>query len=564
MNLPRQLVVLALPTILALAGCGGTATGAPASKPLTDAQREADISNINSHFAGLQSEVLTSQANDMVAYLKTLPDIEAEGIATDGCAWGRFTDGRMLCVITNRAPGGATPDLRAPNTARPLIGQELPSQTSAYLANVFEYSGTYHMGSFHPAGYAIDGMLAPAGYQIEGSGVQLPSVESLKGVTNNGIFFMDTHGGYSKDRQGNYHYAIFTSSSTSAILDASYKSDLDSAKLIYMTADVGPGGTETHYAATPAFVTSYMKFGPNSLVFMNFCTSEDPVFKEACLNAGAGYYLGWTAPVDDESSCDCAKFVFDRLLGLYQLPPIPASPMPPETISQLAADVTTAINPRTTIPYYVGEVDPRSGLIDCQLVLTAGGGSFNQLVPILTKITTDPKGDTATLTGNFGSVQGTVDTGGTAGNPGTDLVVTSWSPTSITVQLTNSATNAIVRVSGRPSASLAINPFAGNYTGNYTGTASDGSQGGGTFTLTVQPSGNITGTGNTNVGPLPLTGAMNTASGQVQFGTGTDQDFQATFTGTFVSTSGKISASGNWNATVVSTTVTESGTWATQ
>ena len=192
--------------------------------------------------------------------------------------------------------------------------KDLPSSRQARVLNA--------MGSHfvNPTG-ALDALLSGNGYQIVGG---TGSVDSLKNVRGDGVFYISAHGGEGILRDSSHAFGLWTSTKADSNADKKYTTELDSKELCYMTGEVndtlfGANPTaETHYAITELFVLTYMTFGKNCLIYIDAFRSANQGFRDACLVASegkTGVYVGWTDYVGDQEAYRAARFVFDRLLG---------------------------------------------------------------------------------------------------------------------------------------------------------------------------------------------------------------------------------------------------------
>jgi hypothetical protein len=420
--------------IVAAGGCGGGSLR-NANKPVAPDRRMAVLEAVRVKFGSLTGTDTAAQNQEMASFMRAMPEFEASGVSDDGCAWARFTDGRLLIVANNRRPEPVRSFPVAELTTR---ASGLPEQTLVHLYDTMGTSFT------HPA-VAFRGTLIGHGYQIAGDAIKNGTVEEMKAVGGTGVFYMDAHGGSAQTRNFSWLFAIWTGTRVSSSLETAYADDLDNNRLAYMVA-LGDGANETHYAATGFFVNQYMRFGPNSLVFINACSSYDPSFRQACLAAGAGVYLGWTQPVADNSAYGAAVFMFDRLLGNNSVAPTDNPAKPPMTWNELLSAMSATTYAVTGTPF-----DTSVGSTTAFLRAAAGQGDLGPITPSIRELDVDTTAMTATLKGHFGSVTGTVDENGSIGVPGAPLKVLSWTATQIVCEIGDTTKSVIVRAGGRPS-----------------------------------------------------------------------------------------------------------------
>jgi len=63
------------------------------------------------------------------------------------------------------------------------------------------------------------------------------SVDNLKHVVGDGVFYIDTHGARGKKRDNTDAYALWTSTKFDTVMDKSLKPDWVAGRLAYITAD---------------------------------------------------------------------------------------------------------------------------------------------------------------------------------------------------------------------------------------------------------------------------------------------------------------------------------------
>ncbi|TEU16392.1 MAG: hypothetical protein E3J21_10775 [Anaerolineales bacterium] len=162
-----------------------------------------------------------------------------------------------------------------------------------------------------------------------------------------GIFYFNTHGGWRPNIHGERVYGLFTSTPVNDANDILLKEDLDKGRLRYASAphdinpdfdpevDPDPRSEEcknadppckkpytnaSHYAITAKFVEHYMSFGGNSFVYIDACSSETNEIKQAFLGKpGVSVHAGWTGSVGNGFGTSATRFLFDGLLGTFSL-----------------------------------------------------------------------------------------------------------------------------------------------------------------------------------------------------------------------------------------------------
>jgi hypothetical protein len=119
---------------------------------------------------------------------------------------------------------------------------------------------------------------ANAGYQV--GDVKAASIDNLKAVSDDAIFYIHTHGGAGqlhKKNGGQSIMALWTTELVTPQLDLRYKEDLDKETLCYMRATNDTDSAEYHYAITSAFVLEYMSFGENCFIYLDACNGMSEI-----------------------------------------------------------------------------------------------------------------------------------------------------------------------------------------------------------------------------------------------------------------------------------------------
>lgn len=416
---------------------------------VTDSLRLAALTDFNSFAGGLD---YTNPAAYMMIlqYFRSHPETyEASDTADATSVWARFKDGRLFIVSDGTTPDSSTAMRIAPQQSRPhsLRGpsDNLPSNSRARLINAlgaaFEpISGSGAEGTVN----TLRNWFSAAGYGPPPVGTA--SVDGLKLVQGDGVFYFSSHGSWGETRTGTA-YGVWTSDEVTPSNEARFSADLNSTppRLCWYRAlhnnNFFGDNREVHYAITAEFVRQYMSFGTNSLVFFNACrsnaiTSAD--FKAACIAKHAGVYLGWTNNIDGQESFKAARFFFDRLLGANQQEPYENPPQRPFEITYVLEDMLLR-----QFDHHMGN----KGVTNLVASPFYGyGGEPTLLAPSIEwAIPPFIQGDVNLLIdGSFGDNPGS---GGVATLGGNTLPVT-WSPTRLECPAPQSGGNLVVKVRG--------------------------------------------------------------------------------------------------------------------
>lgn len=435
-------------------GLSGGPPGGTGGTALTSAQIVATISSAQSQFQNMiaaGADVPTRDAQ-LVTFLKNQTTIADAGQDKDGCVWARFTNGRYYMLLDNRAPfaaqsvpgdfGQPIAHANAVRSARPKVAAESHRTASAFVrraagdrlipqskqARLIRALDTATFGDAVPV---LQDMLQRRGYQVV---VQEGSVENLRSIQNDGIFYIDTHGGIGGGKAR--FWDLWTTTPISEQNEKLYESDLADGSLIYLSAVDGTGTDgkyllKSHYGLTVNFVKKYhWGFAQDSFVYLNCCYGSDPatgpVLDLRKLAEPAGSTYGWSAPIA-QKSVPVAYYVFDRLLGTNNITPnvdMLRRPFDSEAIyTTLAAsnwnqETYTAADKSTQTSYFL-----QNGP---DFILTPN----IRTMTMQERIAEAPlQGKTQlTLHGQFGATQGTVKIGGT------EVPVLSWKPDTVVCQ----------------------------------------------------------------------------------------------------------------------------------
>ena len=459
-------ILLLVPVLLLYGGCkkseGPTSPGPPVpiGKPISDSLRTAVIGLVQQKFASLAWLNLPADNQQMAQFLKSLPAFEDAGVL-GGNAWGRFVDGRLLLVVHNRPVGDSLLGFEKSPIRRIVQDQDLPSSRQARVLNA--------MGSHfvNPTG-ALNALLSGNGYQIVGG---TGSVDSLKSVQGDGVFYISAHGGEGLLSDSSHDFGVWTSTRADSIGEKKYRTELDSKELCYLTEDVddtlyGANPTvETHYAITRRFVIAYMAFGKNCLIYIDACRSANQGFRDACLAASegeTGVYVGWTDYVGDQEAYRAARFVFDRLLGANasftnNSPPKEIPPQRPFDYKQVWADMDNRGFDRYQDRNNMGNL--------AYLTYYTKNSTFSLLAPSIMLVSVDEVNGQLHVVGTFGTDPGESDRNVSVDGVHLNVVEGMWTPTEIVCVIpasgAGSAGDVVVEVRGHKSNPVQLTDWSG-------------------------------------------------------------------------------------------------------
>ncbi len=469
---------------------------------ITDQQREVALQAIDAKFQTLEALPRDEQNQQMAAFMAGRPEFEESGFSDTSCAWGRFKDGRLVIIINNCEPepvGTTSVPLARPSQVAPsdvprnkiVTNRELepagavsipvvrPSQAvprSDMPANkkcvvCYSFGTAFVPPLIQPieTAYTINSLLAQRNY--DSAGAMPATVEVLKYYLKDvGVFYFEGHGGSGRDRAGNPVFGVWTATLVSVADDIKYKDDLDNHRLVYMHALQNlvdhTWVDEWHYGITSAFVSEYMSFSRNSLVFINSCHSrgaDASDFQNACHTQGACLYAGWTQLVVVADAFKAAPFLFDRLLGTNAVDPKENPPQRPfdyvsvwEDMKNRGLDTSTpAGSSAAKLEYYR---DPDNG-------------DFGLLAPSIRFVAVDEENQELHLGGMFGHEQSKakVKVGGqqlqiTQWQPGETVPDWDWMNCKLPCSGPGSAGDVVVEVDGHESNAKQLSDYRGTFT----------------------------------------------------------------------------------------------------
>ncbi len=400
-----------------------------------------------------------ASAAQMLAHLAAEPAFRTVGFSATGDVYAIFTDGRPLIVTVDArttstgvsdGPAGATPGAArravhatsAPRASTTAVGPTTSFEAGIPSAQFRNLNTWFSEGPAWPAKAwcresvfmsdigTMGAFMAEFGYRqvrlgdgpmgVDGA----ITVEGLKQVRGDGVFFWTTHGG-TLDPDGRIVQGLMTGTPAfQSTVEDTYADEFAEGTLLYYTGPLcmsptaclnsGGGGTVyTRLAITPKFIRKYAwSFTPYSLVFVNACASATGDMKQAFLDAGASLYLGWTRPVRLWAMCGAALDFFSLMLGLNEnggANALPAEVNPRQrpcawgdALELLRGSVQTA-----------SYMDDEDGLVELEPTANAAGPlGFLALRPSIYRTSFDErKSEWRLIGGMFGTNEGTAAIG---------------------------------------------------------------------------------------------------------------------------------------------------------
>jgi len=405
-------------------GPGGSAPDSGAGSDL-DGPRLAAIAAVEDQARSLEAQHLAplDQLTAIAAFMAARPEYMATAIDAESLsASGVFRDGRLHLVTLNYTPG---PPIVASAAAAPIsaaaAGAELPAAPYARLFHSF--------GTGFPTQASIDDAktyLTSRGWKLRSVAEGDARVETLRGVSGDGLFYINTHGGRvkagvdpSKEPEGKL-YALDSSTIVSDQLEKipEYADDLAKQRLVYFTAHNGETKSilgisyadwDTRYGITRYFVDAYWGFAAHSVVMINACfSSRNAEFIASVRAKGAEVYLGWSEKIDPATVDSSLRYLVDRMVGANKYQP-ESPPQRPFAYDLVLADMASK-----GLDVYAAT--------GAKLEVSSAAPVPPALAPSIRVMTVDESANQLKLKGGFGLEQGTVTV------DGTPLVIQSWAP----------------------------------------------------------------------------------------------------------------------------------------
>lgn len=452
--------------VLACGGGGGGGVGGGGGGGISDAQRAIAIEAVNDRFEQILAGGGTrdSQVLAIATFMDGRPEFESAGANSDDlCAWGRFADGRLLIVGNNRYPDTTPPpDFRW--TPRPKA-TFVTTPSKARLMHAFG-------PNFSQLQQPIDDMKRYLQkdnlFTITGTPEGKARLSDLRVIAGDGFFYINAHGGKGTTKSGDEVFVMASSTPYDAGTEAlpDIKADWDADLLTYYTGETGDtvGGVRqvaTTYAVNHKFVTRYMSFGKNAVVFLNVCFTanshlEVGRFRAAIRSKGAGVVMGWTQLCNSASAFNAARYFVDRLVASNDF-----QKENPDQRSFAVNEILAAMS--------------RKGLDkdgNSSLIASYGTGTTNVLLrPTIKYMFRDEINDYLVLDGEFGMEPGIVTV-----NDVPATVVGGWASQRLLTRIPSSGAGCegpvVVEVHGKKSKPRYLTGWRGTYTFSFIDTAS--------------------------------------------------------------------------------------------
>ena len=394
----RAALAAALAGCAVLHACGGKHSD-PVPSPTTTAERIAALEGVRDQLVAVSGKDPAAGAQAVVDYLRGRTEFKDAG-ASAGAVWALLRDGRPLVI-----PAQAfAPHPKVSRTAR-VDAQRSPAEMEVPegKAVVVNTVGLPFTGG-ELSSLVLD--LRASGYQTFATTGDFWRLRTDVAYGQRHVFHWKAQSGFAKD--GVRVLASSTRLNAEDEANSLTTDDfLDGSLAYFIAISADPDrGFDVRYAVTPTFVRKYMRFPPDSLVFIDADMSDDAPLKAAFFDAGASVFAGWSSfiLILTDTSVPVLTF-YDGLLGLDRFgadPELRQRSFDPESIAAWMA--------KTGLDTPVD-----AALTNTRLVVTRKDDQFGLLCPAIEQIVVDEAQQELSIVGLFGATGDlSVTIGGTA------------------------------------------------------------------------------------------------------------------------------------------------------
>ncbi len=387
---------------------------------LSPAIRILVLDSIESKLNQMPGDDYEAENQMMLEFLLSLDEIEDVTLAESGSFWASFIDGKIIYIASSRYPleDDTITKATSNNTFEPTsnaadYNNYLPSRKpdnlkvdgSGMLPSSKNFRLLDGVGSFYSKTNPIPklrSMLSSKGYTDAGGAATL---ESLRNVSGDGIFYFRTHGEEAPAASGLEIYGLWTASPVdedAELENAALSEDLAASRIIYMFFQTAwyqefESLYSHHYGITHLFIREHMSFAPNALVYIDACNSSTLGFFRNSF-VGASVFIGWDRQALYTKIQTTSQYVFDRLLGA-NLHDIPDPKQRPFAYTDLPSDPDFGPNQK------YGYSQSKRGTI-ANLGFFSLKDDFTMLAPSIKNLEIDEVNETMDINGTFGTDPG--------------------------------------------------------------------------------------------------------------------------------------------------------------
>lgn len=297
--------------------------------PIADEQRLSILEDCRSKLEELGNAKKLEDKLHLMAWLLQKTGFQSAGFLPESNAvYAVFTDGRIVLFVdtpkTDELPGGGRKRTGAEDVSPVKSSARRQEVPKANKASLFNGMGKY----FGDNTLAIEKIFKESKrkYTVER---KIASIENLKSVTGDAVFYLYTHGGGGAipnpppKKDSTYVMSLWTTDPVNSANEKAFKQELDEKKLAYMFSTFDTDKPVPHYGITGGFIKAYMSFAENSIIYVDACNSNRTVstggaftnlVMDKAVNKRATY-IGWTFETNEFMATQASQFIFDRLLG---------------------------------------------------------------------------------------------------------------------------------------------------------------------------------------------------------------------------------------------------------
>jgi len=473
---------------LLMAGCGGggsSPSGGGSAGALTETQRGAVMDAIAKKIGSLPSATLLNKeatAQEMLKYLKTLPEITQAGISDDQSIWGVFRDDMPFILINNESrPAGAGAALSAPRSSLSAPSRSAPELPAGKQARLFHMFGSVDILTSDPRDTLVH-ILNDAGYTPTKEFGSLTDFRTVRDAgQGDAVFYTGTHagvGGWLIGGSASTHFALWTNEVAKGLKDkfVQYTDPLTAKdrlapsplnpRIVLLNADISsyrfsfkiPPDIVTvgewHWGITGEFVKQYMSFSKNSFWYNGACSGFNAEFASACFSKGLSLYSGWDNEVNRIASSNSGLFLFDRMAGANN-EITQGLDLPKEVPPQRPFDWVSVLQDMQRRGLAASPDSP-SAILHIQPNPDANQANFGELAPSIASLSVTNNQTQLHINGTFGTTPGKVTINGQ------DVGLQSpWDPNSLVCTLppgeeSGGKGDVVVEVNGHKSNSVPL------------------------------------------------------------------------------------------------------------
>lgn len=406
-------------------------------KPLTDEARLSALDKCDAKIKELKEMKTAADRTQFISWAKQQPEFRTAGLLDGSGVYAVFTDERLAFFVDTPLTGDPSDGGRkrveesvdsnkeGNNSGRVNQSARTTAVPKSKQVTLYNGMGAYFNNSNdNTVGLEKIFKASPSQFAVTRKDA---TIENLKTVSGDGVFYIFTHGGGGgipkpppNERDSLFVMSLWTKNKVNPQNEGTYKPLLDEKKLAYMRSTFDSEAREWHYGITGEFIRAHMSFAENSLIYLDACntfrsTAGSLIFRQTVLNKAANKkatYFGWTNETNAFNSALTSQYIFDRLLGTNTEIKVGSTTVPKENpiqrpfdLAKVYADVLGrgyAYCPNGAVIAYQTTADPQDEVL---------------IVPTIEKLEVfesqfEASESTLQITGFFGDEKGKVTVNG--------------------------------------------------------------------------------------------------------------------------------------------------------